>query len=83
MELDAGRPEVGGETELLLMRIRRLKRAERDLRGRLAEHRAALDGAGAPMSDPLHQRLFLILQSLSDQRVSAARELARRAGAAE
>jgi hypothetical protein len=59
----------------------RLRRAEQDLAERLADRRAALDGADRPMSDPLYQRLFFILEGLTEQRVAAERELRQQAGA--
>lgn len=60
--------------------IRRLKRAEQDVWGRLAQRRAALDGAHVPVSDPLYQRLFFIFGGLREQRVGAEGKLSRRAG---
>jgi hypothetical protein len=80
MERIAERLTATGDAELHGL-IGRLRRAEQDLTARLADRRAALDGADRPMSDPLYQRLFLILEGLTEQRVAAERELRRQAGA--
>jgi hypothetical protein len=61
--------------------IHQLERAERDLEERLAGRAAALGGTGAPVSDPLYQRLFFILAGLRERRAGAEGELVRRAGA--
>ncbi len=74
------RLKANDDTELRML-IRRLKRAEHDVLERLAKRRAALDGAGGPVSDPLYQRLSFIHDGLSDQRVGAESELSRRPGA--
>jgi hypothetical protein len=71
-----------GEAELEGL-IGRLRRADQDLTERLADRRAALDGADRPVSDSLYQRLFFILEGLSEQRAAAERELSRRAALAE
>jgi hypothetical protein len=60
--------------------LQRLMRAERDLESRLAGRAAALDGAGAPVSDPLYHRLFFALAGVRGRRVDAEAELSRRAG---
>jgi hypothetical protein len=72
------RATVDGELEGL---IGRLKRAEQDLMERLANRHAALGEADGPVTDPLYQRLFFILEGLREQRAAAERELSRRAGA--
>lgn len=58
--------------------IDRLSRAKQDLQGRIAERKRALDGRGAPISDPLYQRLVLVLDGLEAQRRVAERELSER-----
>jgi hypothetical protein len=61
--------------------VRRLERAEEDLRERLVDRVAVLDDASRPFSDPLYQRLHWLLGGLNEQRVAAEAELARRAAA--
>jgi hypothetical protein len=61
--------------------VRRLARAEEDLRARLVDRVAVLNGASRPFSDPLYQRLHSVLDGLTGQRVAAEAEAARRAGA--
>jgi hypothetical protein len=56
----------------------RLQRSESDFRERLAERLDALRDHGAPISDPLYQRIFFTLKRLDVQRAEADRELARR-----
>jgi hypothetical protein len=69
-----------GDAELQGL-IGRLKRGEQDLVERLANRRAGLGGADRPVTDPLYQRLYTILEGLSEQRAAAESELSRRAGA--
>jgi len=57
--------------------IGRLKQAEQELRERIAERRRALGGATAPITDPLYQRLALVLDGLEIRRVAAERASAR------
>lgn len=58
---------------------RRLVRAEADVRERLDDQAALLNGASRPFSDPLYQRLHSVLGGLNERRVTAEAELARRA----
>lgn len=58
--------------------IDRLSRAKQDLHGRIAERKRVLDGTGTPISDPLYQRLVLVLDGLEAQRRVAERELSER-----
>lgn len=58
--------------------IDRLSRAKQDLQGRIAERMRALDGTGRPISDPLYQRLVLVLDGLEARRRVAERELSER-----
>ena len=51
---------------------------ERDLRTRLAARVAALGDPGAPISDPIYQRLVFALVGIKAQRAAAESELARR-----
>jgi hypothetical protein len=59
--------------------VHRLVRAERDLEERLAGRAAALGSTGAPVSDPLDQRLFFVLAGLRGRRAGAEGELLRTA----
>jgi hypothetical protein len=82
MEEITERLRATGDAELEGL-IGRLRGAEHDLTERLADRRAALDGADRPVSDSLYQRLFFILEGLSEQRAAAEHELSRRAALAE
>ena len=80
MEKITERWMAAGDTELEGL-IGRLKRAEQDVLERLEGRRVALGGADGPVTDPLYQRLFFILDGLSEQRVRAESALSRRTGA--
>lgn len=58
--------------------IGRLKRAEEELRERIAARRRALGSVTAPITDPLYQRLALVLDGLEIRRAAAERESARK-----
>ena len=58
--------------------VGRLQRNELDFQERLALRRDALRDPGAPISDPLYQKIFFTLKRLKVQRAGAERELARR-----
>jgi hypothetical protein len=60
--------------------VRRFRSAEKDLFARVARRAAQLESACLRLSDPLHQRLYFIHRDLTEQRVAAETELARRAG---
>lgn len=77
MERITERLRATGDAELRGL-IGRLRRVEQDLTERLAGRRAMPGGADRPVSDPLYQRLFFILEGLSEQRVAAESEFARR-----
>ena len=62
----------------LHMLIKRLRRNESDLSGRLADRAAALGSGEVPMEDPVYHRLHFVSRSLAEQRTLAERELASR-----
>jgi hypothetical protein len=60
--------------------VRRLRRAEEDLRVRITRRTAQLESASLRLSDPMYQRLYFINRDFNGQRLAAEAELARRTG---